>query len=243
MLVGAMPVLAAVENSATWLDPLSEPSSATVPEGPAMLRWLPERAPTPTFLRDGDLALFAGVRMLDGPVWERLGEATQIGASVTLGPRRWWLRPVLGVQYAQASGDYQKESTSTFAIPVLGSFQEPDERGYIRTSTWETDLGTMAGWSWGPLQQRVGGGLCWVKTDIEETPQKTVYLSFMKRDVTPRQDADAALGWWLATSLTVKLAGAEVGVEGRLTDARMTLFNQPVQAGGYQVGATALWLW
>ena len=249
LAVGALAALTATEDSASnalgpSLTPVvhsSDQGEQTWPAGPTLLRWIPEKAPTPRLFRDGEVAFFIGARLLEGSVYQQLEAATQAGVGFTLGPRRWGVRPYLGLEYARASGAYKRPAAANSLIG--GYYQEPDERGDMSASFLEGDIGAVYEWSLGPVHHHFGGGVCLVRASIQETPQKTIYLSLMQRDVTPRQDTDSNVGWWISTSLTTQLAGVLVGVEGRLTDSRVTLFNQPVQAGGLQVGATALWVW
>lgn len=249
LVVAGAVALTAMEDSASWtiappITPAvkqSESLEETWSPGPKLLRWIPEKAPTPTFFRAGELSFFLGARLLEDDIYQQLEAATQAGVAIALGPRRWWLRPYVGVQYAQASGAYRRPPEGDWLL--TGFVDEPRDRGKMTVRLLEGDVGTKCAWSVGPFQHHIGVGLCVVKASIQETQQETLYLSAVRRDVTSRQDHDTNVGWWLSTSLTTTLAGVVVGVEGRLTDAQVTLFNQPVQAGGLQIGATAAWAW
>ncbi len=245
VLSGTGLVLAAVEDDATSGEsgPTDSRSSGS-PLGPQVLSWIPEEAPTPAFLRAGELAFFVGARWLEGPIYQQLGPAVQVGVTALAGPREWAVKPCIGLYYAHVAGAYSRKSQTTFAVPFVGQFQAPAERGELDVSIVEGDVGAIYAWSYGRIRQNLGGGLCWVRESIQDTPQQTVYQSAMDQTVTPRKATDANLGWWLSTSLTLAVAeGIEVGAVGRYSDARLQLFDQVVQAGGWQAGVTGVWVW
>lgn len=241
LLIGLPAVLCASEGPAEPVAayPLA-PGHAVVKRATA---WIPEEPPVPGLIREGQLSVTAGAREVSGEAWNDLPPVFQMGIDWTMGPPSWPLRPIICYRHASGSGQYEGAGRYLIDLAQLGTYVEPSDRGVISGEFQELGLGAVSSWSWWRLRADIAGGGCWVRADLEDTPSLTVLRQLTGVTTQPTSDADDGLGWWASAGLRIAVGDALLGVEGRYTDARLEVFGEDLQAGGWQLGGTVGWSW
>ena len=205
--------------------------------------WIPATAPVPRVFHAGSLAAVVGTRGLGGPGWRNLGPAYQAGIEWNPGPANWPVRPVVGYRHARGSGEYRSAGTYNLDLAQLGTVNESAERGTLTAEIDEVAAGVGCNWSWGFLHTSLGAGGCWVRAQVQDQPAFSLLRRLGQVPTTPREDADSGYGWWGAATASVAIGTTVVGLEGRYTDAPVTVFGERLQAGGWQLGGRVGWAW
>ena len=205
--------------------------------------WRPIREAIPEWVPDGAVASFVGVRAMRGKVLHDMAPAFQVGATCALGPARWWARPQLGYFQASATRPYTEPDPNGTQFGSNVHINGTYTRGRIVARTTEVDLGMEGSWHWGFLHPSLALGACWVQTRIDNVPSFTLLRQLTGDGDTTLTDGGTTLGGWSALSLDVPIGIALVGITGRYTYARTTVFDQPLDIGGLQVGATLALAW
>lgn len=242
LLLCALPAVLCASDEAA--EPLADaplaPGHAFVKRATA---WIPEEPPVPGIIREGQLSVTAGARQVSGEAWNGLPLVFQMGIDWTMGPPEWPLRPIVGYRHARGSGEYQGAGRFELDLAQLGTYTEPSDRGVITGEFQEIALGATRSWAWSRLRADLSGGACWVSADLEDAPSNTVVRQLAGVRTQPFSDGDDGLGWWASAGLRIAVGDALLGIEGRYTDARLRVFGEDLQAGGWQLGGTVGWTW
>ena len=238
-LVGGLVGGVAVASETAW-DPLS---SGDIAEDVTTFSWIPAVAPVPRAVNAGSIAVVVGTRALGGPGWRNLGPAYQAGIHCNLGPEHWPMRPVLGYLHARGSGEYRGAGRYDLDLAQLGTITESAERGTRTAVIDEIAAGFARMWSWGSLHTGIGAGGSWVRAQVQDQPASTLLRRLGQAPTSPREAAASGYGWWVAATASVAVGATVIGVEGRYTDAPVTIFGERLQAGGWQLGGSVGWSW
>ena len=214
-----------------------------VAEDATTFAWIPATAPVPRIMNAGAITAVVGTRASGGPGWRNLGPAYQAGIDWKPGPENWPVRPVLGYRRARGTGEYRSVGTQNLDLAQLGTITEFAERGTLTAEIDEVAAGVGRAWSWGFLHATLGAGGCWVRAQVREQPSFTLFRRLGQTPNIPRADADSSFGWWGAATTSIAIGATVVGVEGRYTDAPVTVFGERLQAGGWQLGGSIGWTW
>ena len=241
LLIGLPAVLSANEGAAEPVaDALPAPGHAFIRRATA---WIPEEPPVPGVIRDGMLSVTAGARHVSGDAWNGLPLVFQMGIDWAMGPSDWPVRPIVGYRHASGSGEYEGAGRFELDLAQLGTYTEPTDRGELSGEFQEIAIGATHGWSWWRMRADLSGGACWVRADLEDTPSRTVLRQLAGVRIQPTSDADDGFGWWASAGVRIAVGDALLGIEGRYTDARLEVFGEDLQAGGWQLGGTVGWTW
>ena len=205
--------------------------------------WIPKNPPVPSLVMAGDLSGFIGERVLSGDAWRHLPPAFQVGVQMTLGSRQWWVRPMIGYYHANETGDYHDSGTADLNLGLLGTYREAEARGQLTTTVDEVDVGVGRDWQWWRLRLEGASGAGWVHVSMEDRPAVTPFRVFAKVDTNPRSDQGQTIAWWGSVGVSMQIGNAHAGVLARYTYAPVKIFDQDLQAGGWQVGAQVGWQW
>ena len=213
------------------------------PEDVTSFSWIPASAPVPGVVKAGSISAVVGTRALGGAGWRNLGPAHQAGIDWSPGPASWPLRPVLGYRHARGAGEFSTAGTYSLDLAQLGTVTESAERGTRSADVHEVAVGIGRTWTWGVLHASLGAGGCWVRAQVQDQPAFTLMRRLGQAATAPSDDVDSGYGWWGAVATSVAIGATVVGVEGRYTDAPVSVFGDRLQAGGWQLGGRIGWSW
>jgi hypothetical protein len=236
-------VLGVVASAVAASETPWRPSSRGESEAPTAFAWIPAAAPQPRLLQAGSISAVVGSRSLGGAAWRNLGPAYQAGLDWSPGPASWRLRPVIGYRHARGEGEYAGSAAYHLNLAQLGSVSEVNQRGSLTAEVDEIAVGAGRSWSWGMLHATVGAGGCWVRAQVQDQPAFTLLRRLGQAPTAPAEDAASGYGWWGAASVSIAVSKTVVGIEGRYTDAPLTVFGDQLQAGGWQLGGSVGWTW
>ena len=215
------------------------------PEGSrkSAFTWIPEEAPVPFLLQEVDIGFFVGARLISGDAWRGLPPIVQGGTQMAMGSRSWWVRPVVGYYYARGSGEYHGLGIYDLTFGDLGSVREAESRGTLTVKIDEINVGIGRSWACGWCRFDGATGAGWVRAQLDDQPATTLFRLFALADLSPQQDQDETYAWWSSLNISTTVGQTHLGVAGRYTYAPLTLFEQSLQAGSFQVGINAAWSW
>jgi hypothetical protein len=220
-----------------------EPLSFSDPGAQTTFDWIPAAAPVPGIMAAGSITTVVGSRSLGGAGWRNLGPAYQAGLDWSPGPASWPVRPIIGYRHARGEGEYSGSAAYELNLAQLGTVTESSQRGTLTAEVDEVALGVGRSWSWGMLHTSLGAGGCWVRAQVQDQPSFTLLRRLGQAPTTPSEDAGSGYGWWGAASASIAFGKTVVGLEGRYTDAPVTVFGDKLQAGGWQLGGSVGWSW
>ncbi len=118
------------------------------------------------------------------------------------------------------------------AIDTFASIQEKDLGSFtFRGRTSELAAGIRKIWNVGKAHPYVGGGIASVFAEFKET-------------TTGVSDDDTGLGGWIGAGVFWRLGHRfNIGVSGRYSRAKATLFGVDSESGGSHVGLLLGWGW
>lgn len=212
-------------------------------DGASTFSWIPRQAPVPKALVAGDVSGIVGQRAIRGDAWRHLPPVFQAGVQVTVGPRSWWARPVLGYFHASGSGDYRGPGEFDLSFGSLGAIREYEARGQLSATIDELALGLGDNWSWHWFRLDGATGASWVRARLEDRPDLTLFRQFAQVDVSTRSDQAETIAWWSSAGLNVKFGETRIGLAARYTYAPMRVLDRSLQAGGLQLGGSVAWGW
>jgi hypothetical protein len=163
------------------------------------------------------LNFLLGGKTLDSDDWDPGSEQGEFALMTTFGSEKWPVQIAL-----DALGTANSEDTFNLVTPGI------DTRGRrLVHGTTEFDFGVRKIWEKGRMRPFVGGGFAVIGATQERLGPEATVLS----------DSDSGGGMWIDGGIFWRFAQYfNLGVEGRISAAEVTLFDEKVQAGGSHLG-------
>lgn len=170
----------------------------------------------------GNVSFFAGKAALDSGDWENVDSHRSVGMISDIRLQHW---PVSIAIDGFISTDKNKNDADTVN----------DMTPNLDASTAALHLGIRKIWNDEKrnLHPYIGGGLAYINGSQERTI-----------DNQKENQSDASVGSWVSTGLYWRpISRLNMGIDLRYSHANVTLFDQKIDAGGTQIGATIGYHW
>ena len=186
-----------------------------------------------------NLNFVLGGKFLDSDDWPVGDSQGALSFLSTFGPRSWPVQVAIDVVASGSAED-------SFVISRPGIEIRGDE---VLQNTTELDVGVRKIWRLGRQRPFVGGGLAVIWGGQDRAVFQPPYLDHDDQWILPAgvvivREEDQAPGVWVDGGIFWRLGKKfNIGLEARLSRAKLKLSGRDVQAGGVSLGLILGWGW
>ena len=186
----------------------------------------------------GSIAALFGERMMDfdlqpgDEALEPLEDQDQLGLMFTYGGSGW---PVsLAIDILRSDDDIAESYSVSYYGPVYTVNLAYD------VEVQEIDLGVRKEFGGGKVRGYVGGGLALVDVEADVSASITggpIPFSFSD------SESDDATGYWASGGVLIRIGRLIFGIDGRFSDAEVTIGTDDIDAGATQISGFVGFRW